>query len=914
MSLKKNYLASVALFLPFGAANVAIAADTIYNSGPATVNSATTADVGGNIIIGDTGTASVTVTGTGSLTTDVDIYVGNAIGSSGALTVDGGSLSANRYYIGLSGTGEVTLINGADLIATGVDRKVYLGNFGGATGTLNLSDVGTTLTAYDLNIGWTGNGTMTVSDGATATLEQDVTLSKNSYTTGTLTITGTGSSVRSDRLYVGESGTGVLNILDGGSYAVTGTSKAYLGWNAGSSGTVNIDGAHSSLIADYLVSGWNGNGAFNISGGARATIATDAFIAYYSPSTASMTVTGQGSSLTADRLYVGMSGDASLYVRDGGSVSTSGTNKTYLGYVADGTGYAEISGTGSSLQTGDLNVGWNGSGTVIVQDGASISAANRITIAANNGSTGRLVIGGATAATAAGSVSATNGVAFGAGAGQLVFNHTSNSYLFAPSITGIGEIFADAGVTTLNGSATGFSGLVAIANGATLGIENGIGGNTRFDVRGTLSGGTGAVDLAGGGNTFNIYNGSRFASSVNFNNYGSNTINFYTGSYTMPVLNYALADTTNAINLLGAAQTLITGVDSSGDGNIVVVDTSSIANVDRAASDVQRQVSGVLQDIMSLDVARPGPTLAPTAYAETDAKPNPANLALKQTKDQAVAVDDSGNLAWMRAFMGARHQDGSDGLASTNGRQFGTLAGADRLFDDWRLGIYAGAGRSTTTLSDNLGSLDSNMALAGLYARRGFGAVSLDMALTGGHIWVDSERGVNNGAETARGSFNGWFIAPEAALSLDYALNSNWKLTPSLRGRYVASFYDDFTETGSSQNINYDSHVGQSLEERFDTRLTYATVTGAGLSASAWLSAGVSATQRVGNGAYDATVSGVDFAIVATGDRNVYGATTAAGFDVMVGRSASVFGSVETTFATDDSRTGLVRGGVKIAF
>ena len=353
---------------------------------------------------------------------------------------------------------------------------------------------------------------------------------------------------------------------------------------------------------------------------------------------------------------------------------------------------------------------------------------------------------------------------------------------------------------------------------------------------------------------------------------------------------------------------------ANGDGNIVLVDSSSVAAVDRAASDVQRQVSGVLQDIMNLDVARPGPTLAPSAYASTDARPNPANLALKQTKDQAIAIDEAGNLAWMRAFMGARHQDGSDGLASTNGRQFGTLVGADHLFDDWRLGVYAGAGRSTTSLSGNLGSLDSDMALAGLYARRDLGAVSLDMALTGGHIWADSERGVNNGAETARGSFNGWFIAPEAALSLDYALNANWKLTPSLRGRYVASFYDAFTESGSSQNINYDSHVSHSLEERFDTRLTYATVTGAGLSASAWVGAGVSATQRVGNGAYDASVSGVDFAIVATGDRNVYGATAAAGFDMMIGRSASLFGSVETTFASDDSRTGLVRGGVKIAF
>ncbi len=530
MSLKNLLLASTSLCIPLAVANLAMAGDTVYNSGSSIVDSADLADVGGNYIIGDTGTATVTVTGSGSLTTDVDIYVGNELDSNGTLVVNGGSLSANRYYIGLTGTGEVTLTDGASLAAVGVDRKVYLGNFGHSSGTLSLSGDGTTLTAYDLNIGWSGDGTMTVSDGATATIEQDVTLSKNSYTTGTLTITGDGSSVTSDRLYVGESATGILNILDGGSYTVTGTSKAYLGWNTSSSGTLNVSGTGSSLTADYLVDGWNGDGTMTISDGGTVTIRTDAFIAYYGPSTSSMTVTGDGSSLTSDRLYVGMSGDASLYVLDGGSVYTTGTNKTYVGYVDGGTGYAEISGDGSSLSTGELNVGWDGNGTMLVKNDGHVSASGAISVGYYDGSAGTLtvanggsvsvgggsgtlqiaqlagsvgtVVVGAAAgapAVAAGTLDVAS-VSFGSGDGTLVFNHIDTSYDFSPAISGDGDIEFQSGTTVLSADSSGFGGTSAVYGG-TLSVTGTLGGSLRVEDGGELigTGTVGTTIVASGG-------------------------------------------------------------------------------------------------------------------------------------------------------------------------------------------------------------------------------------------------------------------------------------------------------------------------------------------------------------------------------------------------------------------------------
>ena len=523
MHLKNVFLASTALCIPFVATSPALAADTVYDSGSSVVNGADTAT--GNYIIGDTGTAMLFVADTGSLTTSVDIIVGSQAGSDGTLLVNGGALTANRYYIGLGGAGSVTLTDGASLTATGVDEKVYVGYFGNSTGTLNLSDAGTTLTAYDLNIAWTGNGSATISNGATATLEQDVTLGKNGYTTGTLTITGAGSSVTSNRLFVGQNGTGTLNILGGGSYTVVATaagySKAHVGWTAGSAGTINISGTGSTLTADFLVNGWNGNGTMTIADGGAATIATDVYIANGSPSTSALTVTGDGSRLTSDRLYVGLSGDGSLYVLDGGSVSTTGTNKTYLGNVSGGTGYAEIRGEGSSLSTGELNIGWNGDGTMLVTDDASVSAVGTVSVGYATGSTGTLTLAdggtmtvgngsgilqigqlsgstgtvniGAAAgepAVAAGTLDAGT-VSFGAGGGNLVFNHTDTAYVFDAALSGTGDIDFHSGTTTLSADSSGFDGTGTI-HGGTVMVTGTLGGSLAVNDDGTL-GGTGTV-------------------------------------------------------------------------------------------------------------------------------------------------------------------------------------------------------------------------------------------------------------------------------------------------------------------------------------------------------------------------------------------------------------------------------------
>ena len=133
-----------------------------------------------------------------------------------------------------------------------------------------------------------------------------------------------------------------------------------------------------------------------------------------------------------------------------------------------------------------------GNGTVTLSDSATLSVDNELRIATASGSTGTLNIGAANGsdAASAGQIVAPN-VVFGAGTGSIVFNHTDNSYTFAPAISGAGDIDIYAGKTILTGDSSGFTGTTDI-NGGTLVVNNALGGNLTVHGGGTL-GGAGSV-------------------------------------------------------------------------------------------------------------------------------------------------------------------------------------------------------------------------------------------------------------------------------------------------------------------------------------------------------------------------------------------------------------------------------------
>ncbi|EHK63319.1 outer membrane autotransporter [Achromobacter arsenitoxydans SY8] len=244
----------------------------------------------------------------------------------------------------------------------------------------------------------------------------------------------------------------------------------------------------------------------------------------FSPSAGIVRVEDPGSQLSAASIFIGNYGDGKLFVSQGGSVANQ---YTVIGAERGGTGKATVSGAGSQwTMTGDMNVGGYGSGELLISDRGQVTTgsitriaafgsssvglvhvkdpgsiwdiandlsmgsnggqatltvsdegevrANFITVAQGAGSTANVNIGGAAGAAAdrAGTL-AVSGLRFGAGNGQLNFNHTDSSgaYAFSVPISGSGAINHVAGHTRLNGASPAFNGAI-VATGGTLLVDS----------------------------------------------------------------------------------------------------------------------------------------------------------------------------------------------------------------------------------------------------------------------------------------------------------------------------------------------------------------------------------------------------------------------------------------------------------
>lgn len=175
-----------------------------------------------------------------------------------------------------------------------------------------------------------------------------------------------------------------------------------------------------------------------------------------------------------------------------GEVHVTGAN-SLLNVEGDTLYIAGASLVGTNSAEGFLTI--DNGGAVIVGGGTGT-----IRVATTEGSTGRILIGSLDPffPQAPGSISASAIIFGGAGGqdGELVFNHTSNNYEFAPSVSGDGSIHVEAGNTTLTGAST-HTGGTFITGGTLQGDTDSLtgdihlnGGNLIFDMaeNGTFDG------------------------------------------------------------------------------------------------------------------------------------------------------------------------------------------------------------------------------------------------------------------------------------------------------------------------------------------------------------------------------------------------------------------------------------------
>jgi T5SS/PEP-CTERM-associated repeat protein len=374
---------------------------------------------GGTGFLNITGGGQVINTDGGANGSPDTAFGANDAASQGMGVVDGdGSLLRSRtIFVGGDGTGRLevksggqarTLTQGASLgdmeigLNAGSDGKVAV--FGGGVAP-SLLDVDNSLYVGDAGLGvlYVGQDLDGNANG-TGALQVDVDLRIGDDTTNTnankVVVDGAGATANVDNVtYVGLSGTGTLEVTGGAQF--TGRFLR-VGQNAGSHGTLLVDGTNSLLdtdadtpdTTDDTVIGTSGTGSATISNGGR--LRTDQlWVGYQGNGNGTLTIdnatvnAGVDNETTGSDLTIGgrsdvtnAGGTGSVMVKNGGILTSA--VQTVIGGNGTGSGSLTVTGPGSLFDNFDnapggasndiLRIGQDGAGTASVLDGGRIEA------------------------------------------------------------------------------------------------------------------------------------------------------------------------------------------------------------------------------------------------------------------------------------------------------------------------------------------------------------------------------------------------------------------------------------------------------------------------------------------------------------------------------------------------------------
>lgn len=434
-----------------------------------------------------------------------NLFAGFAAGSSGLVQVNGGNITttnpASQYYIGFNGQGTLVVSNGGTVFSA---SQSYVGYNAGSNGVLTVEGPGSSYTnAGFFIVGNGGSGQLNVLNGGSVSSTSG-TLQIGGGSVGTALVSGAGSTLSAGTfLGVGVSpgSLGNLTITNGG--AATSGSGTYLAFNAGSVGTLSVSNG-GLLTSPLLVVGQSGTADLQIQSNGTVTISGKTIVGAIA-GTSTVEVQGAGAALNVqgNDVVVGGQGNGAMTVSNQGTVTVTGGGTAIAGQCAGlpsfcatpvqgGSGTVTVTDPGSVLNADTfLSIGQFGAGTLTIANSGNVFA-NAVIIAQNAGSTGTLNIGAAAgnAPVAPGTLNAPT-VTFGAGSGDIVFNHTdtSGSYSFAPAISGTGAVDVFSGNTVMTGLSDYFGPTTIYGGALSAGGTDVFSANSDYVVRtgGTLN-------------------------------------------------------------------------------------------------------------------------------------------------------------------------------------------------------------------------------------------------------------------------------------------------------------------------------------------------------------------------------------------------------------------------------------------
>ncbi len=224
-----------------GGATVSDTSGTVGNqtssTGTVTVNGVgSTWTNSGSLDIGFFGVGTLDITGGGMVSSASTITIGNWAGSTGTVTVDGvGSALANtgEIYVGNIGDGTLTITDGAAVS----DMNGYIG-WAGGTGGVTVNGVGSTWTNTGrINV---GTGALSINNGGVVNVVSLFT-GINPGASATITVDGSGSSLSGGGdLNLGYSGAASLTVSNGANASFN---SIYVATDYGSSSAINVGAA-----------------------------------------------------------------------------------------------------------------------------------------------------------------------------------------------------------------------------------------------------------------------------------------------------------------------------------------------------------------------------------------------------------------------------------------------------------------------------------------------------------------------------------------------------------------------------------------------------------------------------------------------------------------------------------------------
>jgi fibronectin-binding autotransporter adhesin len=241
---------------------------TITGAGSKWTNSAELFVGRGNPAGGFTGSGALRVESGGRVSNTIGI-LGSYSGSATATITGSGStwINSSTLNVGDSGSGALRVEAGGQVSNT----TGYLGVASGSTGTATITDAGSKwINSVALYVGNSGSGALRVETGGQVSNTTGY-LGFASSSMGTATIAGPGSKwTNSSTLYVGNSGSGALRVETGGQVSNT---IGILGLGASSTGTAMITGAESKWAnSSVLTVGNAGSGALTITAGGLVSV------------------------------------------------------------------------------------------------------------------------------------------------------------------------------------------------------------------------------------------------------------------------------------------------------------------------------------------------------------------------------------------------------------------------------------------------------------------------------------------------------------------------------------------------------------------------------------------------------------------------------------------------------------------